>query len=189
MRISWFFGFGWTSILTVVASGIGINLLSGPVVWALYVPFLLVALYMTVRFRLYSTQPWRRIHSRAMIAFGDLAEAEYDAAKKEHREYDIHIPCAGLARHLFGEGGTDMSALLLDDNRKTYYKELAVEFPEVFLAGVTEEQRDTVLGGVDQDIDASKLGPDILIARAIEQKHSRAEAARYLHALLLGKVR
>ena len=52
MRISWFFGFGWISILTVVASGIGINLLRGPVDWALYVPFLLVALYMTVRFRL-----------------------------------------------------------------------------------------------------------------------------------------
>ncbi|WP_305075796.1 hypothetical protein [Propionivibrio sp.] len=189
MRISWFFGFGWTSIVTVVACGIGINLLSGPVVWALYVPFLLVALYMTVRFRLYSTQPWRRIHSRVMIAFGDLAEAEYDAAKKESREYDIRVPCAGLAQHLFGEDGAAISALLLDENRKTYYKELATEFPEIFLTGVTEERKEIVLGGVYQDIETSKLGPDILIARAIEQKHSRAEAANYLHALMLGKVR
>ncbi len=189
MRISWFFGFGWTSILTVVACGIGINLLSGPVVWALYVPFLLVALYMTVRFRLYSTQPWRRVHSRAMIAFGDLAEAEYEAAKKESREYDIHVPCTGLAKHLFGEGSAGISPLLLDANRKTYYKELVQSFPEVFLSGVAEARRNIVLGGVDQDIEASKLGPDILIAKAIEQKHSRAEAATYLHALMLGKVR
>lgn len=189
MRISWFFGFGWTSILTVVACGIGINLLSGPAVWALYVPFLLVALNMSMRFRLYSTQPWRRIHSRAMIAFGDLAEAEYEAARKENREYDIRVPCTGLAKHLFGEGSSEISALLLDDNRKTYYKELVREVPEVFLNGVAEARQDIVLGGIDQDIDASKLGPDILIARAIEQKHSRAEAARYLHALMLGKVR
>jgi len=189
MRIAWFFGFGWVSILTVVACGIAINLLSGPVVWVLYVPFLLVALYMTVRFRLYSTQPWRRVHSRTMITFGDLAGAEYEAAKKESREYDIRVPCAGLARHLFGEDGEGMSALLLDENRKTYYKELAKAFPEVFLTGIAEERRDAVLGGVDQDIEASKLGPDILIAKAIEQQHSRAEAANYLHALLLGKVR
>ena len=189
MRISWFFGFGWISILTVVACGIGINLLSGPVVWALYVPFLLVALYMTARFRLHSTQPWRRIHSRAMITFADLAEAEYDAAKKENREYDIRVPCVGLATHLFGKGSAEISALLLENNRKTYYKELAREFPEVFLAGIAEARRDTVLGGVGQDIETSKLGPDILIAKAIEQKHSRAEAANYLHALMLGKVR
>ncbi len=189
MRISWFFGFGWTSILTVVACGIGINLLSDPVAWALYVPFLLVALYMTVRFRIYSTQPWRRVHSRAMIAFGDLAEAEYEAAKRENREYDIHIPCNGLARQLFGDGSDVASALLLDGKRKTYYKELVKAFPEVFLSGVAEARRDTVLGGIDQDIEASKLGPDILIAKMIEQKHSRAEAANYLHALMLGKVR
>ena len=30
MRISWYFGFGWLSILTVVACAVGINRLGGP---------------------------------------------------------------------------------------------------------------------------------------------------------------
>ena len=37
-------GFGWLSLLTVVACAVGINRLSGPIAWALYVPFLIVAL-------------------------------------------------------------------------------------------------------------------------------------------------
>ena len=78
MRISWFFGFGWVSILTVAACGLGISYLGGPLGWALYVPFLIVAVYMTARFRLYNTQPWRRVHGRAMIAYSKLAGREYD---------------------------------------------------------------------------------------------------------------
>ncbi len=189
MRISWFLGFGWPSILTVVASGVGINLLSGPITWVLYVPFLVVAVYMTVRFRLYNAQPWRRVHSKAMIAYGKLAEQEYDAAKLENREFDINTPCRGLARHLFAERGNDESGLLLDENRKVYYKELVEAYPHVFLTSIKPDRHDAVVEGVKRDIDSSKLGPDILIARAIEFKHDRREAANYLRALLLGDVR
>jgi hypothetical protein len=189
MRISWFFGFGWTPVLTALACGAGINFLSGPVVWVLYIPFLLAALYMTARFRLYTTQPWHRVHARAMIVFGELAGAEYDAAKREQREYDIAVPCAGLLPRLFGKDETGISSLLLEENRKKYYKELAREFPQVFLEGIGEERQKAVLGEIDRDIEASQPGPDILIARSIELKHSRREAAIYLRALLLGKVR
>lgn len=189
MRISWFFGFGWPSILTVVASGVGINLLSGPVTWVLYVPFLVVAVYMTVRFRLYNAQPWRRVHSKAMIVYGTLAEQEFDAAKRENREFDINTPCRGLAKHLFAQRGTDESCLLPDEKRKMYYKELVGAYPHVFLTGVKPGRHDEVIEGVKRDIDASRLGPDILIARAIELKHDRREAANYLQALLLGNVR
>ena len=75
-----------------------------------------------------------------------------------------------------------------DENRKSYYRELGREFPQVFLERVAEERRETVLDGIERDIGASRLGPDILIARMIERKHSRHEAASYLRALMLGKV-
>ncbi len=189
MRISWFFGFGWPSVLTVVVSGVGINLLNGPIVWVLYVPFLVVAVYMTVRFRLYNAQRWRRVHGKAMIAYGQLAEREYDAAKLESREFDINVPCRGLAVQLFAERSAEESALLLDENRKKYYKEVVRNYPQVFLTGVKAERHDEIIEGVIRDIDASKLGPDILIARAIEFKHGRYESANYLQALLLGHVR
>ena len=189
MRIAWFFGFGWLSVFTVVASGVGINLLSGPITWVLYVPFMIVAIYMTVRFRLYNAQPWRRVHSRAMIAYGQFAEQEYDAAKNENREFDIKAPCQRLAEYLFAQSKTDESALLLDANRKNHYKKLVAAYPHIFLLGVTPDRHQAVLDGLIRDIEASKLGPDILIARAIEIKHNQREAANYLHALLLGKVR
>ena len=189
MRISWYFGFGWLSILTVVACAVGISRLGGAIAWALYVPFLVVALYMTVRFRLYNTEPWRRVHARAMITYGGLAEQEYEAARKEGREFDIRVPCRGLAEQLFGQSLASEIDSLLGDGRKQYYRELAEAYPLAFLKGVNEDRRDAVLDGVRRDIEASELGPDIVIAKAIERKHNRREAANYLQALLLGRVR
>lgn len=189
MRISWYFGFGWLSILTVAACAVGISRLGDPLAWALYVPFLLVALYMTVRFRLYNAQPWRRVHARAMIAYAKLAGDEYDAARKEGREFDIKVPCRGLAEHLSGNGPSDDVDALLGEGRKQYYKDLLEAHPQVFLKGIGENRRAAILDGVRRDIDASELGPDILIAKAIERSHGKLEAANYLHALLLGRVR
>jgi hypothetical protein len=189
MRISWYFGFGWLSILTVVACGVGISRLTGPVTWVLYVPFLLVALYMTVRFRLFNAQPWRRVHARAMITYAKLAEQEYDSAKASGREFDIKVPCRALAADLLPWCGNDEIEVLLGNGRKDYYRELVEAYPQVFLKGIGEDRQQAVLDGVRRDIEASELGPDILIARAIERKHDRREAANYLHALLLGRVR
>lgn len=189
MRISWYFGFGWLSILTVAACAAGINRLGGAISWALYVPFLIVALYMTVRFRLYNTEPWRRVHARAMIAYAKLAEQEYDVARKEGRDFDIRVPCSHLAGRLFGQSAAGETDSLVGDGRKRYYRNLVEAYPLAFLKGIGEDRRAAVLEGVRRDIDASELGPDILIARAIERKHDQREAANYLQALLLGRVR
>jgi hypothetical protein len=189
MRISWYFGFGWLSILTVVFCAVGINRLGGAFAWALYVPFLIVALYMTVRFRQYNREPWRRVHARAMLTYAKLAEREYDAARAEGREFDIKVPCRGLAGHLFGPSLTGEIDSLLGDGRKRYYRSLVEAYPLVFLKDISEDRRDTVMQGVQRDIEASELGPDVLIAKAIERKHNQHEAANYLRALLLGRVR
>jgi hypothetical protein len=55
--------------------------------------------------------------------------------------------------------------------------------------GLDPQRHADVLAGVQRDIQASEMGPDILIAREIERRHSKLEAAHYLQALLLGKVR
>jgi hypothetical protein len=189
MRISWYFGFGWLSIVTLVVCAVGISRLGGTIAWVLYVPFLIVALYMTVRFRLYNTEPWRRVHGRAMIAYGKLAAKEYDAANQGGRPFDIKVPCRGLAEQLFGQTPAGELDALLADGRTQYYRGLVEAYPQVFLNGVGEDRRKAVLDGVRRDVDASELGPDILIARAIERKHGGREAANYLRALLLGRVR
>lgn len=189
MRIAWYLGFGWLSILTVVACGIAINRSSGPMAWALYVPFLVVALYMTVRFRMFNSEPWRRVHARAMIAYAKLAGAEYDAAKRDGRPFDVGVPCRALAAQLFPNTTRDELDALLGDARKAYYNRLVDAYPQPFVAGVGEERRAAVLDGVRRDIAASVLGPDIVIAQAIERTHGPREAANYLQALLIGRVR
>lgn len=189
LHISWFLGFGWISVLILVGCAVGINLLSGPVVWLLYIPFLVVAIYMTVRFRLYTMHPWRRVHSKAMISFARFAATEYDEAKKAGREYDVTVPCQELARVMFSADNGNASHLLTDVGRKDYYRALVKEFPQIFLKGIAAEQQDIVFEKIQRDIDASKLGPDILVARDIELRYSRKEAAVYLQSLMLGAVR
>lgn len=189
MRISWFLGFGWLSILTVVACGIAINRLNGPFVWVLYVPFLVVALYMTARFKLFNAQPWRRVHHRAMLTYAKLAGQEYDDAKLAGREYDIKVPCRELALQLFGTERASEIDSLLGDGRKAYFKALVEAYPHVFVKGMAVQRHGAILQGVQRDIQASELGPDVVIARDIERKLGRLEAANYFQALLLGQVR
>jgi len=188
-RVAWYLGFGWLSILTIVISGIGINLFKAPVSWLLYIPFLVTAIYMTIRFRVFSMHPWRRVHARVMMSFSPLAQQEYELARKEGREYDIRVPCQQLLKAIFGQADSEVAKLLTDDGRKLYYKGLAEEYPDIFLKSFTSIDPDTVFAKINQDIDSSELGPDILIAKDIELRYSRKEAATYLQSLMLGTVR
>lgn len=189
MNISWFFGFGWWIILAFVACGVGINQSEGVLRWALYLPFLLLGLHMSIRFRSFSTQPWRRQHAKAMVVYGKLADQELAAAKSQNREFDVRIACRLLADKLFGSDKAAQWAHLLEAGRKPYYKNLVDSYSQVFVGGVNPERRDTVLAGIRRDIEASELGPDIVIAKKMELELGGLEAARYLQALLLGRVR
>ena len=189
MNISWFFGFGWWVILAFVACGVGINQSEGLLRWALYLPFLLLGLHMSIRFRSFSTQPWRRQHAKVMMVYGPLAVQEYATAKKEGREFDIRQPCRALANQVFGPEKAAQFADLLEAGRKPYYKNLVDSYSQAFVGGVAPERRDTVLAGIRRDIETSELGPDIVIAKKMELELGGLEAARYLQALLLGRVR
>lgn len=189
MNISWFLGFGWLTIAGFIASGVAINLSEGWLRWVLYVPFLLLGLHMSIRFRSFSTQLWRRQHAKAMQSYGPLAEAEYAVAKKEGREFDVITPCRALAEQMFGQAKAKQFESLLGTGRKPYYNNLVDSYSQAFVGGVAPERRDTVLSGIRRDIEASPLGPDILVAKRIELEQGGLEAARYLQALLLGRVR
>lgn len=190
LRIDWYFGFGWGTIAAFIACGVAINLVDdGWLRWVLYVPFVLLGVHMSIRLRTFNTQRWRRVHGRAMITYSQRALAEYDAAKRENREFDVAVPCRQLATALFGESGAATLTPLLGAGRKAYYHELLGAYPQVFLDGVDAARQAIVMDSVRDDIESSRLGPDIVIAKAIERKHNRLEAARYLHALLLGRVR
>ena len=190
LRIAWYLGFGWGTVAAFIACGAAINLVDdGWLRWALYVPFVLLGVHMSIRLRTFNTQRWRRVHGRAMITYSQRAVAEYDAAKRENREFDVAVPCRQLAAALFGASSAAELAPLLDAGRKAYYHELLEAHPQVFLDGIDAARQTTVMDSVRDDIEASQLGPDIVIAKAIERKHNRLEAARYLHALLLGRVR
>jgi hypothetical protein len=104
-------------------------------------------------------------------------------------DLDVSVPCHALSLCLFGSEAGEVAPLLTDDVRKKYYKDLAKEFPQIFMKNYASKGQKAVLAEIDRDIDASQLGPDILIAKEIEVRHSREEAAIYLRSLLLGEVR
>jgi hypothetical protein len=124
-----------------------------------------------------------------MITYARLAEQEYDSAKTSSREFDIKAPCRALAADLLPGSGNEEIEALLGNGRKDYYRELVDAYPQVYLKGIGEDRHPAVLEVVRRDIEASELGPDIVIAKVVERKHDRREAANYLQALLLGRVR
>lgn len=189
MRIAWYLGFGWPSIAVVVALGAAIVQVRGTYAWLLYLPFLAVALYMTARLRLFNTQPWRRIHAKAMLAYAPLAGQAYDEARAQGRDYDARQACRQLGLHLFGADQAAEVDRLLGEGRPAHFQRLVDTHPQVFVTGVAPERHAAVLEGIRTDIAASEPGPDVLIARQIEQQAGSLEAARYFHALLLGRVR
>ena len=185
MRIDWYLGFGWAIIATFVACGIAINVLEGWTKWIMYVPFLLVGIHMSIRFRAYSTQPWRRVHHRTMIDYAKLAETELQSSAADGRPFDAGRPCLQLGQTMFSEE----TAKQFLAERKDYYRSLVETWPQVFLEQVTSDRAKQVLDSVSEDIEASELGPDVLIAKQIEQLHGGKESARYLRALMVGQVR
>ncbi|MDA8226324.1 MAG: hypothetical protein M0T74_01210 [Desulfitobacterium hafniense] len=192
MNISGFLGFGWIPVVYAVVLGFGIFYSTGWVRWLIYACFVIVVLYMAFRFKTYSRQPWRSVHYRGMKIYAGLAGHEFDLAKKEKREFDITVPCRILAEKLFGQQhAADFVAdeLLADTGRKSYLMKLAKDYRNVFLENVRPEKHTAVLDSIRQDLEASELGPDIVIAKAVEKSYGREEAARYLLALLLGQVK
>ena len=192
MNISGFLGFGWIPIVSAAALGFATYYSTGWVRWIIYGCFAVNVLYMVFRFKTYSRQPWRRVHYQGMKIYASLAGREYDLAKKENREFDVTVPCRGLAKKLFGQQkaiGFVAEELLEDTRRKTYFLELAKSHQQIFLENVKPKKHAAVLDGIHQDLEASELGPDIVIAKAVEMSYGQKEAARYLLALLLGQVK
>lgn len=188
MKFAWYLGFGWPSILVVVASGIAINTLSGNIVWLLYVPFIATAVNMTTRFKLFNRQPWRRVHAKTMMQYAPLAAQEFDASRSEKRDFDMRIPCRKLAESLFPERSGDEIDTMIGPARKAYFQQLVDSCAAVFVTGIAPERHQAVLEGIRRDIDASELGPDTVAIQLIERQLGQRAAADYFQARLLGRV-
>ena len=188
MKFAWYLGFGWPSIGVVVASGIGINTLSGPIVWLLYVPFIATAVHMSTRFKLFNRNPWRRVHAKAMARYAPLAAQAFDEARQNQHDFDIGIPCRKLAQALFPERSADEIEAMIGAARKSYFHQLLDNCAAVFVEGIAPERHQAVLDGIRRDIDNSALGPDAVVIQLIERQLGQRAAADYFQARLLGRV-
>lgn len=188
MNFSWYLGFGWTAPLLCTASGLASYYFSdGWLHWMLYVLFVTTAAYILIKIRLYWKEPWHRVNARALRLYRHMAGRQ--AAAHEDWNPNPAELCGELARQLLGEqAGCELvhSELFADAGRKEYYRQLVEANSPLFTARVKPEQRAEALGRIFQDIEASELGPDIVIAIAVEKKYGRLEAARYFLALVSG---
>lgn len=192
MNLAWQFGFGWPAVLLAAAFGAGSYYIAdGWLHWVLYFLFAATGAYIFVKYRLYSREPWRRLHARGMDTFAELTKAEEAAAGREGRPLDMAKVCGQLAVCLqvpLTGWGPDDGDILADSARKAYYRELAATFPAMFAKAVAAEKKSEALGLVLKDIEESRLGPDIVIAVAIEKQYGQPESARYLLALVSGET-
>ena len=77
---------------------------------------------------------------------------------------------------------------MLGPQRKVYYRRLLDACEPVFLSGVADDRHAAVLAGIQNDIEASALGPDVVVVQTIEQQLGMLSAAHYFQARLLGRV-
>lgn len=189
---SWYLGFNWIFILFTIACGLAsYYYTSGWTHWISYGLFVISLIYMLTKFRLYQREPWRRKHAQGMGIFGKLARQELAAAKKEKRNVIIPPLYEQLAKDLLGPDTDSQGCIagrLTDVSRRAYYHRLVDAYPAVFTGRVKPEYHAQALDSIRKDIDASEMGPDIVIAFAIEKEYGTAEAARYLLAIASGRT-
>ena len=188
---SYYLGFGWIPLTSCLLLGFATYYYSdGWLHWVLYFLFVIMLAYMATKFRLYSREPWRRVHSRGVGVYKQVWQSEDERARKEGREFDAGRLYSEFAQNL-SVTSEDLQAnnggsLLDDPERKAYYYRLVEEYPVVFTQRIKPEFHAEAIERIKKDINVSELGPDIIIAVAIAKTYSRLEAARYLLALATG---
>lgn len=189
MNFSWYLGFGWKTILLILALGIAIRKVKeGWEYWLLYTLLALIGAYALTRFRLYKREPWRRIHHRSFEIISEFVKSN---ANNTDGKRDPKLLAKMLAEALLGEHEDAVlnSGILTDTGRKEYYQKLVEDFPIVFTQNIPPEKQAEAKCNILKDIEASEFGPDIVIAAVAEKQYGRLEAARYLLALASGYIK
>ena len=187
MHIAWYLGFGWRAIaLFVLFGALSYRFAEGGVHWLLYSLFALVAAFMATNLRLYWREPWRRIHRKGMGTFIALLQRENRLAER-----DFPLLYLQMGKSLLGAAGPAVleQGLLTEAGMRAYYRQLVADFPAVFTHGLPEDRHEQALLNMKQDIDATEVGPEVVVAVAIERRYGPREAARYLLALARGLTR
>lgn len=191
MKLTWWYlGFNLHMAILCLLFGLGSYYFpDGWIHWILYILFVITLAFIVTKARLYHKEPWRRIHALGMHHYYQLLKGELESAKKENRDYNLPYLYTKLADILLeGEARTqfDKEQLLNDEQRKDYYRKLVADYPQAFTHQIKAYKHEEAIEAVLTDIKASELGPDIVIARAIESSYNSMEAARYLLALVTG---
>lgn len=189
MNFTWYFGFGWKTIIALALLGAASRQFAeGWLYWLVYGMFALTAAYAVTRFRLYKREPWRRVHHRGFEIIRSLINADANSADGRR---DPQLLTRKLAQALLGDHAAAAlpAAVFTETGRKEYYRQLVADFPLVFMQNLPIEKQAEAQGNILQDIEASEFGPDIVIAAVIEKQYGRLEAARYLLAMASGYIK
>lgn len=187
----WHLGFHWQlAIFSLLCGVVSYYYPEGWIHWLAYALFVISAIYMLTKFRLYKQEPWRRKHAQGMDIFARIARNELKAVKQEQRNINLPPLYEQLAKELLHEhyGVFSKGDLLTDSGRKRYYHRLVDTYPVIFLSKVKAEYHAQAMENIRKDIESSASGPDVVITIAIEKEYGEIEAARYLLAMACGQA-
>lgn len=184
-HLKWQFGFEWWAV-SFLTFGVASALLTRG---ALRLVGMAVAAsmlgLMVHQYRKWNAAGWRRVHFRSMLAFRTIADRHRSRAAVEGRPFDMGAACGDLALLLCGEHNRAAAVAMTAD---------LVTHQGSYLAGVFERHWRDVLPSasvatredVVQRLRGRRLGPELVIAAAIENTYGARETARYAMALAAG---
>lgn len=186
--LHWRFGFGWGTLLLPIGALLAALAVSGPVRWIALAVAVGVGIYAVYRYRVWNASGWRKVHSRAMLAYASIAAHERSAAREAGKDFDLYYACSQLGLLLVGE-----------ENRPAVERMQAdlTRLQGAFLAGLVERHSQAILPGAPLDLRRDivarlrhmPMGPQLVIAWVIEHTYGGREAAAYAVALAAGDAK
>lgn len=151
----------------------------------LFILFGISAIYRVLR---WNWPGWHSIHHRAMQVYARVVGIEAGTAQLEGREFDMSAACSVLGQVL-NLAGSDMLNIIVEiragGSNRGYLAGLVDENFSAVATNIIPEKRTEFLALFNK----IKPGPHLVIARAIEKRFGRPEAAKYAVAIVRGDAK
>ena len=155
----------------------------------------LILIFIFTKYRIYNSQPWRKVHYPAMIIYAGILGSVFDSQKERNdlRDKYTHNNCKALLAKILGKDINDQqvcsSLLNLEAAKGEYLSNMLEAYAgDSFTVATLSEMEHFELSKklLKENID---MGPYLVIAKAIEILYGKEEAGKYAVAILKGDAK
>lgn len=191
-NLYWRFGFGYPALIFWFLIVLGVFYTNGFIFFVFLVLLIMQTGFLIKRYKDWKSIIWKQIHNRAMFVFSGIAGEESGRARAENREYSMYNACEKLILLMTNTpfATTEITDTLVDleDVAGLYFVELLYnhldEFQELY-----PQVDDKAIEAAADVFRKITFGPQLVIAKVIENTYGAKESLRYGMALIFGKAK